>query len=135
MNAQIEGKVIQTVSRILLEELTFDRSAVIGLGWASYPILTFPLVPEILIQLINWPTERPWRVAGALVICTLQALIISTVARWTHRRSKIYCVSWARGVAMLELKTDRAKSGLRRLRRVPSQVPPVSAKLSRSAAN
>jgi nicotinate dehydrogenase subunit B len=60
VNAQIEGNVIQTVSRTLMEELTFDRSMVTSLDWASYPILTFPDVPEIEIELIDRPTERPW---------------------------------------------------------------------------
>ena len=44
---QIEGNIIQTVSRTLKEELKFDRSAVTSLDWASYPILTFPEVPDI----------------------------------------------------------------------------------------
>ena len=57
---QIEGNVIQTVSRTLIEEVTFDRSQVTSLDWASYPILTFPQVPEIVIELIDRPTEKPW---------------------------------------------------------------------------
>jgi nicotinate dehydrogenase subunit B len=28
--------------------------------WASYPILTFLEVPEIVIELIDRPTETPW---------------------------------------------------------------------------
>ena len=39
---QIEGNVVQTVSRTLVEKLTFSRSAVTSLNWGSYPILTFP---------------------------------------------------------------------------------------------
>ena len=57
---QLEGNVIQTVSRTLIEELRFDRSTVTSLDWESYPILTFPGVPEIVIDLIDRPTERPW---------------------------------------------------------------------------
>ena len=57
---QIEGNVIQTVSRTLIEEVTFDRSQVTSLDWASYPILTFPQVPEVVIELIDRPTEKPW---------------------------------------------------------------------------
>jgi len=57
---QIEGNVIQTVSRTLHEELTFDRSRVTSLDWASYPIITFPEVPAIEINLIGRPTEKPW---------------------------------------------------------------------------
>ena len=58
--SQIEGNIIQTVSRTLKEELTFSRSAVTSLDWASYPILTFPEVPDILIDLIDRPAEKPW---------------------------------------------------------------------------
>jgi len=60
---QIEGSVIQTVSRSLKEELKFDRSRVTSLDWASYPVLTFPEVPEVDIELIDRPTEKPWGVA------------------------------------------------------------------------
>jgi nicotinate dehydrogenase subunit B len=57
---QIDGNVIQTVSRTLMEELAWDRSMVTSLDWASYPILTFPAVPEVVIELIDRPNERPW---------------------------------------------------------------------------
>ncbi len=57
---QIEGNVVQTVSRSVVEKLTFSRSAVTSLNWGSYPILTFPNVPEVLIDLIDRPTEVPW---------------------------------------------------------------------------
>lgn len=60
VKSQIEGNVIQTVSRTLKEELTFDRGMVTSLDWASYPILTFPEAPEIAIDLIDRPTEKPW---------------------------------------------------------------------------
>ncbi len=57
---QIEGNMIQTLSRTLKEELTFNRSTVTSLDWASYPILTFPEIPEIEMDLIDRPTEKPW---------------------------------------------------------------------------
>ena len=57
---QLEGNVIQTVSRTLLEELKFDRSMVTSLDWESYPILKMPDVPDIVMDLIDRPTERPW---------------------------------------------------------------------------
>jgi CO/xanthine dehydrogenase Mo-binding subunit len=62
VKSQIEGNVIQTVSRTLKEELKFSRSAVTSLDWASYPILTFPEMPDIVIELIDRPTEKPWGV-------------------------------------------------------------------------
>lgn len=57
---QLEGNIIQTVSRTLIEELKFNRSTVTSLDWASYPILTFPDVPEIVVELIDRPTTAPW---------------------------------------------------------------------------
>ncbi len=59
---QIEGNVTQTVSRVLKEEVTFDRSRVTSLDWASYPILTFPEIPDVDIELIDRPAEKPWGV-------------------------------------------------------------------------
>jgi CO/xanthine dehydrogenase Mo-binding subunit len=52
--------MIQTTSRTLKEEVTFDRSMVTSLDWASYPILTFPEIPEVIIDLIDRPSEVPW---------------------------------------------------------------------------
>jgi CO/xanthine dehydrogenase Mo-binding subunit len=57
---QIEGNVVQTVSRVLKEELKFDRSMVTSLDWASYPIITFPELPDVVIDLIDRPSEVPW---------------------------------------------------------------------------
>jgi nicotinate dehydrogenase subunit B len=57
---QIDGSTIQTISRVLKEEVTFDRSAVTSLDWESYPILTFPEIPEIWYDLIDRPKEPPW---------------------------------------------------------------------------
>jgi len=57
---QLDGNVIQTLSRTLIEELKYDRSAVTSLDWESYPILRFPQLPELAYDLIDRPNERPW---------------------------------------------------------------------------
>jgi nicotinate dehydrogenase subunit B len=57
---QIEGQVVQTVSRTLLEEVTWNRSTITSVDWATYPILKFPDVPEVDIVLINKPDQPPW---------------------------------------------------------------------------
>ncbi len=59
LKAQIEGNILQTLSRTLFEEVAFDRSRVTSVDWATYPILTFPDAPEILIDIVNRPTEPP----------------------------------------------------------------------------
>jgi len=57
---QIEGNVVQTVGRTLFEEITFDRSTVTSRDWNSYRTIRFPEVPEIAIDLIDRPAEKPW---------------------------------------------------------------------------
>src|SRR5262249_51976902 len=60
LRTQLDGNVIQTISRTLMEELKYDRSAVTSLDWKSYPILRFPQIPELVYDLIDRPNERPW---------------------------------------------------------------------------
>ena len=56
---QIEGNIIQTVSRAMNEEVRFNRRGLESLDWASYPILRFSEVPdEIVISLIDRPSMR-----------------------------------------------------------------------------
>jgi len=59
VRAQIEGSILQTLSRALLEEVMFDRSHVTSVDWASYPILRFSDAPNIEIDLIDRPKEPP----------------------------------------------------------------------------
>ncbi len=63
--AQVEGCILQTLSRTLFEEVTFDRSRVTSTDWASYPILTFRDVPRLDISLIDRRHERPLGVGEA----------------------------------------------------------------------
>jgi len=57
---QIDGNILQTVSRTLIEEVKFDRSRVTSVDWESYPILRFPEMPEIAVEMIDRPTAAPW---------------------------------------------------------------------------
>ena len=52
---QIEGNIIQGVSRTLMEEVHFDASGIKSLDWRSYPVISYHAVPEIEIVLINRP--------------------------------------------------------------------------------
>ncbi|NYT79154.1 xanthine dehydrogenase family protein molybdopterin-binding subunit [Alcaligenaceae bacterium] len=58
--AQIEGCVVQTLSRTLMEEMKWDESHITSLDWGSYPIITFPEIPKIDIVLINRPDQPAW---------------------------------------------------------------------------
>ena len=56
---QVEGNVIQGVSRALIEEVAFDSNGVTSLDWNGYPILRFPEMPEVQVVLINRPEMSP----------------------------------------------------------------------------
>ena len=59
VRSQVEGSILQTISRVLMEEVKFDRSRVVSVDWSSYPILRFSGVPKIDIDLIDRPTQPP----------------------------------------------------------------------------
>ena len=82
---QLEGCVLQMMSRTLIEELKFNRSRVTSLDWDSYPILMFPQVPEIVIDLIDRPTENPWA-AGEPAASVIPSAISNAVFDATGMR-------------------------------------------------
>jgi nicotinate dehydrogenase subunit B len=82
---QIEGCIVQTLSRTLKEELKFNRSTVTSRDWVSYPILTFPEVPEIVIELIDRPNEAPWG-AGEMAAAVVSAAVSNAVFDATGAR-------------------------------------------------
>jgi CO/xanthine dehydrogenase Mo-binding subunit len=82
---QIEGNVIQGISRSLREEVAWDDRAVTSLTWESYPILTFAEVPEIEIVLIDRPEKPPFG-AGEPAICPVTAAIGNAIFAATGTR-------------------------------------------------
>jgi len=75
---QIEGNMMQGVSRTLLEEVKFDAAGLKSLDWASYPVLRFQDVPDVQIQLINRP-ELPATGAAEGPIVVVPAAIANAV--------------------------------------------------------
>ncbi len=56
----IEGNVVQGLSRVLFEEVRFDRDSVASVDWASYPILEMPDAPQAIeVVLIDRPEVAP----------------------------------------------------------------------------
>ena len=74
VRAQVEGNILQTLSRTLFEEVAFDRSGVKSRDWASYPILRFADAPDIRIDIIDRPTEPPLGAGEASCVCVPGAL-------------------------------------------------------------
>ncbi len=60
---QIEGNIIQSLSRALKEEVQFNELRITSIDWKTYPILKFSEVPEVEIVLINRP-DQPAMGAG-----------------------------------------------------------------------
>ncbi|MES1260879.1 MAG: molybdopterin cofactor-binding domain-containing protein [Acidobacteriota bacterium] len=71
---QIEGCILQTLSRTLHEEVKFDRARVTTVDWAGYPILTFPEAPTIEVSLLNHP-ELPLLGAGEAATAPVAAAL------------------------------------------------------------
>jgi CO/xanthine dehydrogenase Mo-binding subunit len=71
---QIEGCIVQTLSRALHEEVKFDRSRVTSVDWASYPILTFPEVPSVEVVLLDRPSLPPFGAGEAATAPVAAAL-------------------------------------------------------------
>ncbi|HEX2387380.1 MAG TPA: molybdopterin cofactor-binding domain-containing protein, partial [Candidatus Binatia bacterium] len=82
---QVEGNIVQGVSRALLEEVTFDANGVTSLDWESYPILRFPDVPELDIVLIDRREVAPLG-AGELSTVPIPAAIANAIFDATGAR-------------------------------------------------
>ena len=65
VQAQLEGNILQSISRTLHEEVVYDRERVTTVDWASYPILTFPEVPALEFELIQRLDQPPLGVGEA----------------------------------------------------------------------
>jgi CO/xanthine dehydrogenase Mo-binding subunit len=59
VQAQLEGNILQTLSRTLHEEIVYDRDGVTTVDWSSYPILTFLEVPTLEFELIQRLDQPP----------------------------------------------------------------------------
>ena len=83
---QVEGNVIQAISRTLKEEVQFDRARITSVDWVSYPILTFPELPDAVdVVLIDRP-DQPSLGAGEPATCPVPAAIANAVFDATGAR-------------------------------------------------
>ena len=71
---QIEGGIIQTLSRALHEEVQFDESRVTSANWTSYPILRFSEAPSVEVILVTRPEEPLWGAGEASTVTVAAAL-------------------------------------------------------------
>ena len=84
---QIEGGLLQGISRTLHEQVRFDRRKVTSLDWNGYPILRFSELPEVRTQLISRP-DVPWGSAGEAGTVAVASAVTNAVFDAIGRRAR-----------------------------------------------
>jgi CO/xanthine dehydrogenase Mo-binding subunit len=92
--------MVQTASRMLHEEVTFNATNVTSLDWSSYPILRFadaPAVTPVIVQRLN---EAPLG-AGEEVMAAAAAAIANAFFDATGKRMRTFPFTPERVLAAL----------------------------------
>ncbi len=71
---QIHGNVIQSTSRALMEEVSFDSAAVTSREWGAYPIITFPDIPKIDVLMLPRQDQPPLGVGESASVPSAAAI-------------------------------------------------------------
>jgi len=71
---QIEGNVIQSTSRALMEEVAFDRTSVTTREWGAYPIIGFPDLPDIDVLMLPRQDQPPLGVGESASVPSAAAI-------------------------------------------------------------
>jgi nicotinate dehydrogenase subunit B len=71
---QIHGNVIQSTSRALMEEVSFDRSSVASREWGAYPIIKFPDIPKIDVLMLPRQDQPPLGVGESASVPSAAAI-------------------------------------------------------------
>jgi nicotinate dehydrogenase subunit B len=97
---QTEGGLIQSASWTLYEQVRFDKEGLRSKDWQSYPILRFPQLPEIEVEIISRPELDPLG-AGEAAQGPTSAAIANAVFAATGSRIRSLPLSGA-GAALEE---------------------------------
>jgi nicotinate dehydrogenase subunit B len=71
---QIHGNVIQSTSRALMEQVSFDRGTVTSREWGAYPIIKFPEVPKIDVLMLPRQDQPPLGVGESASVPSAAAI-------------------------------------------------------------
>src|SRR5438067_1479056 len=71
---QIHGNVLQSTSRALMEEVSFDRHAVTSREWGAYPIISFPQLPKIDVLMLPRQDQPPMGVGESASVPSAAAI-------------------------------------------------------------
>lgn len=89
VEAQIQGQLVQTASRMFKEEITFNETNVTSLDWGRYPILRFDECPEVTPVVVQRMSERSSG-AGEEVMAAAAAAIANAFFDATGIRMEQY---------------------------------------------
>jgi nicotinate dehydrogenase subunit B len=117
---QIHGNVIQSTSRVLKEQVTFEESTIASKEWGGYPILTFPQVPKVDVMMMPRQAEPPMG-AGESASVPSAAAIANAIYDATGIRFRELPITAERVLAALKSAGDQANAN-----------PPESPKAKRS---
>jgi nicotinate dehydrogenase subunit B len=101
---QMVGQMIQATSRILKEEVRFDKSGVTSLDWVSYPVLRFAEHPDV-VPVVVQRLDEPSTGAGEEVIGATGAAIANAFFDATGVRLREYPMTPERVKAALAART------------------------------
>ncbi|MFZ1990265.1 MAG: molybdopterin cofactor-binding domain-containing protein, partial [Alphaproteobacteria bacterium] len=87
VEAQIMGQLVQTASRMLFEEVTFDTLAVTSLDWSSYKVMRMQDCPEVTPVIVQ-RMEKPSSGAGEEVMAAAAAAIANAFFDATGKRMR-----------------------------------------------
>jgi nicotinate dehydrogenase subunit B len=71
---QIHGNVIQSTSRALMEQVSFDGSTVTSREWGAYPIIKFPDIPKIDVLMLPRVDQPPLGVGESASVPSAAAI-------------------------------------------------------------
>jgi nicotinate dehydrogenase subunit B len=71
---QIQGNVVQSTSRALMEEVSFNRTSVATREWGAYPIIQFPDVPKIDVLMLPRQDQPPLGVGESASVPSAAAI-------------------------------------------------------------
>lgn len=98
---QIEGQLVQTASRMLLEEVKFDDARVTSLDWQGYPILRMDACPAVTPVIVQRMNERSTG-AGEETMAAAAAAIANAFFDATGRRMERFPFTPERVLATLK---------------------------------
>ena len=71
---QIQGNVIQSTSRALMEEVSFSGRSIASREWGAYPIIQFPEIPDIDVLMLPRADQPPLGVGESASVPSAAAI-------------------------------------------------------------